>query len=355
MDKVEQFTQVKEGLHGTLYTIESKPSYPSYPELIVRDNREKDIFKLKKTGLIGHNYKIFNAQNVEVGKLIRGTWRKFMTIREKETGFESKISNSVSKERRSVTTPSERYSYSNRMVSDQAFIVNMSDSQARQVLSIERSRQSGKGCLWGIIRNFGNLSPFLACAIGVSLFLYLDFIMNYPDVELLDKSTEVKIERKGFRGDVFVYRDKNGIEMFRGKRSWFFSSSFVFTHPSGKLIGEITRRKFRKEWVITDSQRKITGILNLKIAKKERLNRSSGDSPPFTLVVGKETFSLRNLMQYFRELYDRDGNLSYAIFGYNKLFTLDIKDSLTPNFWCFLSVCLIKKFLIPKPQRPSTH
>ena len=355
----ETSSHLKEGLDSALYTIEIskgwRSGYVLGPpiELIVRDHREQVIFTLKKTSRVKTNYKIYNAQNVELAELIGGMQQKSMTIKEIETNLLTEILPTWRKKGEgrynlNITTPSGRYFSSNRMISDQSFIVNISDSQAQQVLSLERPRQSGKGCLWGIIRNLGNLDPLLACGIGVSLYLFSVFTMNDPDVELLDKSTEVKIERKrSFKGSVFVFRDKNGIEMFRGKRSGIFKSGFVFTDPSGEMIGELSQKR-RSEWVITDSQHGIIGILNLKTSRKDRYNHLSGDSPPFTLVVGNETFSFGTFMGFNRELYDRNGKLSYAIFGYNKLFTLDIKTNLTPNYWCFLSVCLIYEFFIPK-------
>jgi hypothetical protein len=344
----------KEGLRGTVYTIENFNILEPQIDLVVRDHREKVIFNLKKMSRIKNNYKIYNAQNIELGDLIGGLMSNSMTIREKETGLESilKLHIRPSSLDLSVTTPSDKYFSSKRMISDQAFSINLSDSQARQVFSFERPRHfrkiSGKRHIRGTIRDFGNLNPLLACVIGVLLYLNPIFTMKNSDVELLDKSTEVKIERKwSFKGSVFVYRDKNGNEIFRGKRSGVFKSRFVFTNPSGKLIGELSSKR-QSEWVITDSQQGISGTLNLKISRKDRLTHLSGDSSPFTLVVGNETFSFGNFEGFKREIYDRNGNLSYAIFGYNKQFTLDIKQSLTPNFWCFLSVCLIHEFFIPK-------
>jgi hypothetical protein len=352
---------MKKGFHGTVYTVEIMKEYyyglsRTPHEFIVRDHREEVIFKMKKTGHWFRNctFKIINAQNLELGDLIVGLNRNSMTIREKETGLESilKIHIRPISLDLSVTTPFEEYISSKRMISDQAFSINLSDSQARQVLSFESPRHfrkvSGKRNIGGTIRDFGNLNPLLACAIGVLLSLNQIFTMMNSDVELLDKSTEIKIERKwSFKGSVFVYRDKNGLEIFKGKRSGIFKSGFVFINPSGKLIGEISRKR-RSEWIISDSQQGISGTLNLKISRKDSLNHLSGNSSPFTLVVGNETFFFGNFEGFKRELYDRNGNLSYAIFGYNKQFTLDIKKSLTPNFWCFLSVCLIEEFFIPE-------
>jgi len=356
-----------EGSRSTLYTIEiSEEEYHiyigyGYPKcFIVRNQRDKVCFKLEGGGTFRRpSYRIYNAQNIELGELKAGVTKG--TIREKETSLESiieisKVWKGVLSDKPdkgiidlSVITPSGQYFLSDRMVSDKAFSYNLSDSQAHQVLSIERPRHSGKGNIWGVIRNFGYLDPFLACAIGVSLSLYPIFTMKSPHVKLLDKSTEIKVERKRRLGNLFIYRDDSGREIFRGKRlglSILGSSSYKFTDPSGNIIGELSRKRRSSEWVITDSQRDITGTLDLSDIR----NAGNEDKPSNRLIVSNETFSFGNFVGFNRELYDRNGNLSFTIFGFNTLFTLDIKKSLSPNFWCFLSASLIMEFFIPKPR-----
>jgi hypothetical protein len=106
------------------------------------------------------------------------------------------------------------------------------------------------------------------------------------------------------------------------------SYCYMFTDPSGKIIGEVSRKFRRIELVITDFQQETTGTLDLSdIMKDGSENKHSN-----RLVVGNETFTFVNFMGFIRELYDRNGNLSFVIFGYNTLFTLDIKKSLSPDF-----------------------
>jgi hypothetical protein len=78
------------------------------------------------------------------------------------------------------------------------------------------------------------------------------------------------------------------------------------------------------------------------------MKAGSEDRSSKRLGVGNETFSFGDFMGFIRELYDRNGNLNFAIFGFDERFVLDIKKSLSPNFWCFLSVCIIEEFFIPQ-------
>jgi hypothetical protein len=82
----------------------------------------------------------------------------------------------------------------------------------------------------------------------------------------------------------------------------------------------------------------------------DNIETENEDKSDNRLIVGDETFSFGNFEGYTRELYDRNGKLIFTIFGFDKLFTLDIKKNLSVNFWCFLSIALILRFFRPRPR-----
>ncbi|MHA1587912.1 MAG: hypothetical protein ACTSV9_03940, partial [Candidatus Thorarchaeota archaeon] len=309
----------------------------------------------------------------------------------------------------SIDTPIGAF-YSPKMaIFDPVILHTVYDSQNRLVLSVERLRRlrnaTNGSTKLAIFRSEGILNPFLICAIGMSFVLTsLNFFgMRTLDIEIREESsTVVNIERKR-RG--YVFTDIYGQELLRGRRKmpvpWFllmilslilmptgillflgivifesFSAywfnvlyisgigfvfflisifsgavikpTFIFKDQTGQPVGQIQSNLRHSKWTIMDAQEETTGQLDighvLETGSSQHLFPSNKVSS--NLITEFDNFTVGEGVASNRELYDSKGRLCYSIFGYNKHFKIDIKKCLTPDFWFFVSVCLIEQFFI---------
>lgn len=297
----------------------------------IRDHTGKISFKIIKTGKLRANYTVYDGIDVVIGEL------KGNTIIESQTKAKSKISYQK-KSKIGIETPTGNIT-GNYALTDKDYIINLYDHSGNMILAITKPRQldlssvnhSDKSKMMTIatIRSKGQLSPFVACAIGLSMNFDMEKknFMKNRDIQLFDKTTEIFVNRSGFLSTNYIFSDAHGTELLRGKQKKL-SKTMNFVDPSG-IIGSV----------------KSGGLLSAKYAITEMKKETIIDlsSSTLTFRIENETFTFGDNQR--REIYDSKGNLVFTILGWDGNFKLDIKKKMTTNFWCMFATIMMPIFV----------
>jgi len=219
------------------YTVEVSAilSGKSYKNYILRDHTGSISFTFVKSSRFKANYKIYNEHDVELGQLKGGmTYNAIVqtnTIVESQTRAKSKVSfergSGGQMNQLNVETQAGNFSMSDFAMTDTAYVNNLYDSQNNLALTITMPRKlnltfltqpnQNKSNILATIRGTGQLNAFLSCAIGVVMTQMSQNIMMSRDVVLLDKSTEIVIDRKTRLDTTYIFSDDKGREILKGK------------------------------------------------------------------------------------------------------------------------------------------